>query len=148
MMAGKRVFVDINVLVYFTFAHFAEHRGARHRLAECESLPGTLWTSRQVLREFLAIATRPGFLTPSPSLSFLGKTVRAFENQFEIAADDAEVTALLLELLENPGAQGKQVHDANVVATMRRHRISDLLTHNTTDFRRYAPWISVLPLIP
>jgi predicted nucleic acid-binding protein len=79
---------------------------------------------------------------------FPANTVRAFENQLQITADDAEVTALLLELVENPGAHGKQVHDANIVATMRRHRISHLLTHNTTDFRRYALWVTVLPLIP
>jgi predicted nucleic acid-binding protein len=93
MTAGSHVFVDTNVLVYFTFTHFAEHQGARQRLAECEGLPAPLWTSRQVLREFLAVTTRPGFLAPLPSLPFLAKTVRAFENQFLIAADDAEVTA-------------------------------------------------------
>jgi len=46
MTAGSPVFVDTNVLVYFTFTHFAEHREARRRLAECESLPAALWTSR------------------------------------------------------------------------------------------------------
>lgn len=148
MTAGSPVFVDTNVLVYFTFTHFAEHQGARQRPAEYEGLPATFWTSRQVLREFLAVTTRPGFLTRLPSLPFLARTVRAFEKQFRIAADDAEVTGLLLELVENPGAQGKQVHDANIVATMRRHRISHLLTHNTADFRPYAPWVTVLPLIP
>jgi predicted nucleic acid-binding protein len=148
MTAGSPVFVDTNVLVYFTFAHFAEHQAARQRLAECERLPVTLWTSRQVLREFLAVTTRPGFLTPLPPPSFLVKTVQAFENQFQIAADDAEVTTRLMELVEDPGAQGKQVHDANIVATMRRHQISHLVTHNAADFRRYAPWIVIVPLIP
>lgn len=148
MRAGSPLFVDTNVLVYFTFIHFAEHQPARQRIAKCESLPAVLWTSRQVLREFLAVATQPGFLTPLPPFTFLADAVRAFENQFQVAADDAEVTALLLELAENPGARGKQVHDANIVATLRRHRISHLLTHNITDFRRYAPWVTVVPLIP
>ena len=148
MTADSPVFVDTNVLVYFTFTHFAEHQGARRRLAECESLPATLWTSRQVLREFLAVATRPGFLTPLPSVRFLAQAVQAFENWFQIAAEDAQVTGLLLELVENPGAQGKQVHDANIVATMRRHRITRLLTHNGSDFRRFSPWVTVVPLIP
>jgi predicted nucleic acid-binding protein len=148
MTAGSAVFVDANVLVYFTFAHFAQHRAARLRLAACENLPVRLWTSRQVLREFLAVTTRPGFLNPMPVLPFLTQIVRSFENLFEIAVDDVEVTARLLELIENPGAQGKQVHDANIVATMRQHRLAYLLTHNTADFRRFARWISVVPLIP
>jgi len=101
-----------------------------------------------VLREFLAVATRPGFLTPLPPVPFLAQAVKAFENWFQLAAEDAQVTALLLELLNNPGAQGRQVHDANIVATMRRHQISHLLTHNAADFRRFAPWITILPLMP
>ena len=62
--------------------------------------------------------------------------------------DDSEVTGLLLELLAKPGAQGRQVHDANLVATMRRHQIPYLLTYNTADFDRYQPWITILPLVP
>jgi predicted nucleic acid-binding protein len=148
MTAGSPVFVDTNVLVYFTFAHFAQHEAARQRLAECDRLPVTLWISRQVLREFLVVTTRPGFLTPLPPSSFLVRAVQAFENRFRIAADDAEVTARLLELVDNPGAQGKQVHDANIVATMRRHQILHLVTHNAADFHRYASWVDVVPLIP
>src|SRR5262245_36900792 len=144
MTAGSAVFVDANVLVYFTFAHFPWHRAARDRLAALESLPVSLTTSRQVLREFLAVTTRPGFLSSLPEVSFLQETVHGFKDRLEIAADDGEVTALLLELLVKPGAQGRQVHDA----TMRRHRIPYLLTHNTTDFERYQSWITVLPLIP
>jgi predicted nucleic acid-binding protein len=147
MTAGSRVFVDTNVLVYFAFAHFAQHHAARQRLAECESLGVTLWTSRQVLREFLVVTTRPGFLTPVPPPSFIVKAVQAFENQFQIAADDAEVTRRLLELVENPGAHGRQVHDANIVATMLCHQISHLVTHNAADFRRYASWVTVVSLI-
>ena len=74
--------------------------------------------------------------------------VEAFEKQFRVAEDDTAVTARLLELIENPGAQGRQVHDANIVATMRQHQLSLLLTHNGSDFRRYASWVTVIPLIP
>ena len=148
MTAGSAVLVDANVLVYATFDHIAWHAAAQRRLAELGTLPVTFWTSRQVLREFLAVTTRPGFLTPLPSPPFLAKTVQHVENRFQIATDDAGVTARLLQLVENPGAQGKQVHDGNIVATMHRHRIPYLLTHNTTDFRRYAPWVTALPLIP
>ena len=43
---------------------------------------------------------------------------------------------------------GKQVHDANIVATMLAHGIPRLLTHNVTDFTRFAAIIAVEPLIP
>jgi predicted nucleic acid-binding protein len=121
---------------------------AQRRLAELAGISTTFWISRQVLREFLAVTTRPGFLAPLPPAEFLVKTVSYFETRFRIAVDDSEVTAGLLDLMCNPGVQGKQVHDANIVATMRRHQISYLLTHNTADFQRYSPCITVLPLVP
>ena len=79
MKAGSAVFVDTNVLVYSTFAHFAQHQAARQRLAECQSLPVTLWISRQVVREFLAVTTRPGFANPAPPTAFVIQMVKAFE---------------------------------------------------------------------
>jgi predicted nucleic acid-binding protein len=42
---------------------------------------------------------------------------------------------------------GKQVHDANIVATMQVYGIDQLLTHNVTDFDRFTEFITVLPLI-
>jgi len=148
MTAGSGVFVDANILVYATFDQTPWHIAAQRRLTEVGRTPVAFWTSRQVLREFLAVTTRQGFLTPLPSPLFLAKTVRHFETRFQIATDDTEVTARLLELIEQPGAQGKQIHDANIVATMRRHGIPYLLTHNVSDFIRYQPWIAVLPLLP
>ena len=42
----------------------------------------------------------------------------------------------------------KQVHDANIVATMQVYGIDQLLTHNVADFARFQPRIAVLPLVP
>ncbi len=105
------------------------------------------WTSRQVLREFLASTTRPGAVVPPPTLDALSQAVRQFEAAFEIGNEDAAVTAILLDLLKSRMVQGKQIHDANIVATMRRYSIPWLLTHNTADFTRYVPDIIVLSLI-
>jgi predicted nucleic acid-binding protein len=105
------------------------------------------WTSRQVLREFLAVTTRPGAVVPAPALDVVTQAVWQFGAEFEIADEDAAVTAILLDLLKSRTVQGKQIHDANIVATMRRYGIPSLLTHNTTDFTRYLPDINLLPLI-
>ncbi len=147
MTAGSAVFLDTNVLVYATFPQFAWHRVACSRLATLAAAPVAFHTSRQVLREFLAAATRPGFMSPMPEIAFLADALRDFEKRFAILAEDGAVTARLVELLEHPGARGRQVHDANIVATMRRHGIASLLTHNPADFERYRSWITVLPLV-
>ena len=39
---------------------------------------------------------------------------------------------------------GKQVHDANIVATMLAHGERRLLTFNGADFRRFEPMIEVV----
>lgn len=40
--------------------------------------------------------------------------------------------------------RGKQVHDANLVATMLVHGVTRLLTFNAADFRRFGTLIEVV----
>ena len=42
------------------------------------------------------------------------------------------------------GARGKQVHDANLVATMLAHGIRRLLTFNLADFQRFAGLVELV----
>ena len=60
---------------------------------------------------------------PAPAPGALTQAIRQFESEFEIADEDAGVTAILIDRLNSRTVQGKQVHDANIVATMRRYRI-------------------------
>ena len=48
--------------------------------------------------------------------------------------------------MEEIPSGGKQVHDANIVATMLIYGIPQILTHNTADFARFSELITVLPL--
>lgn len=107
-----------------------------------------LWISRQVLREYLATLTRPQtFVTPQP-IAILAAQVGQFQAQMNVAEDNATVTANLLVLLNSIGAGGKQVHDANIIATMQAHGITKLLTYNVLDFARFASIVDVIPLVP
>jgi predicted nucleic acid-binding protein len=146
--AGSAVFLDTNILVYASLRGTDFHAAARARLIELENKGAILWASRQVIREFLAVTTRPGTVSPPLTSAVLSQAVRQFEAALQIADEDAAVTTLLLDLLKSRTIQGRQIHDANIVATMRSRGISWLLTHNTADFARYTPDISILPLIP
>jgi len=125
-MPGSPVFLDTNILIYASFPGAPFYDAARARLSELESDGAVFWISRQVLREYLASTTRPGAIVPPPTIVALTQAVRRFEAEFEIADEDAAVTALLLDLLKSRTIQGKQVHDANIVATMRRYNIPSL----------------------
>ena len=52
----------------------------------------------------------------------------------------------LLDLLAAHRTTGRQVHDANIVATMLEHGIRRLLTFNTADFLRFARIVDIEPL--
>jgi len=70
--------------------------------------------------------------------------VRHFQSTFNVLDDDANVFERLLRLLTvHPGA-GKQVHDANLVASMLNHGINYLLTFNVADFRRFDKIIDLV----
>lgn len=117
-------------------------------LADLKSAGIEIWLSRQVLREYLATLTRTQiYAAPQPPV-VLTAQIRQFEVLMKIAEDTAVVTARLLDLLTTIPVGGKQIHDANIVATMQANGISRLLTHNTADFARFAGLISIEPLVP
>jgi predicted nucleic acid-binding protein len=57
--------------------------------------------------------------------------------------DGPEVRERLLSLLATYPVAGKQVHDANIVATMLANDVTRLLTFNIADFRRFAELIAI-----
>jgi predicted nucleic acid-binding protein len=146
--AGKRVFLDTNVLIFAQSALAPEHSVAVVALKDLENSGSEVWISRQVLREYLSGMTRPGTFTGTTPISSLIAHVANFQSQFRIAEDGPAVTGELLRLLTIITSQGKQVHDANIVATMLAHGIPNLLTHNVADFVRFTGLINVVPLTP
>jgi len=144
--AGDPIFVDTNVLVYAGVTSAPLHQVALKAIADQELAGNELWISRQVLREYLAVLTRPQtFASPAP-ISLLISQVRAFESRFQVADEGSQVTAQLLSVIGQVRVGGKQIHDANIVATMLACDVRKLLTHNVADFARFAPLIQVLPI--
>lgn len=142
--AGERIFVDTNVLVYATQATAPWHADARRALTDWRSRGAELWISRQVLREYLSTLSRPQTISAPMPMPVLVQDIRQFESLFIVAEDGPIVTAQLLDLLTAISCAGKQIHDANIVATMLTHGVNKLLTHNERDFSRFAALITVL----
>jgi predicted nucleic acid-binding protein len=144
--AADPVFVDTNILVFANTATAPFHSEAQAALQSIAA-PGTeLWISRQILREYLATLSRPqSFTRPVPVATRVVDVIR-FQSQFRIAEDGPAVTANLLGLLATIPIGGKQIHDANIVATMQTYGLRRLLTHNTADFARFGAIIQVEPL--
>ncbi len=145
-MVADPVFVDTNVLVYATRPSAAQHMAVKAALTRLEEEGSALWISPQVLREYLAAVTRPQATAPALPMATAVADVRRFRATFEVAEEGAGVLHRLLDLLAGSRGAGRQVHDANIVATMLEHGIRRLLTFNAADFRRFARMIDIEPL--
>jgi predicted nucleic acid-binding protein len=143
---GNPVFIDTNVLVYASQIQSPFHQAAMEAIQGFYDAGVELWISRQILREYLATLTRTQQFSITLPIATVLEDIQYFLNRFLIAEDNSQVTERLLTLMETILIGGKQVHDANIVATMLVYGIPQLLTHNTGDFARFSGLITVLPL--
>jgi len=144
---AERIFIDTNILIYASIAEAPLHQPALSRLQAYEQTGQELWISRQVLREYLSVLTRPQSFTAPIPIATLSDLIHALLDRFQVADETSQVTEQLLVLLNQTTVGGRQVHDANIVATMQTFGIQQLLTHNVEDFSRFAGQIVVLPLL-
>ncbi|MBN1284252.1 MAG: type II toxin-antitoxin system VapC family toxin [Anaerolineae bacterium] len=138
------VFIDTNVLVRATLVTAPQHADALVAMERLWSEGMSIWISRQVLREYAAVLTRPQTYAFPISPAAVAAQLRVFLTQFHVADENAQVTTNLMILLETTSLGGKQVHDANIVATMQAYGIGQLLTHNVKDFVRFSGLVNVL----
>ena len=138
------MFLDTNVLVNGRILEAPDHDTARAELEMAIRDAEPLRINRQVLREYLAVVTRPQpwavGLTREEALA----DVERFADAFEILEDGPAVTDRLLALCREVPVGGRQIHDANIVATMLAHGERRLLTFNAADFRRYGDRIELV----
>ena len=138
------MFVDTNVFVNSRIPDAPDHDAARARLDQALRGGEPLRISRQIVREYLAVVTRPQTWTAGITREDALDDARRLLNGFEILEDGPVVTASLIALCREVPAGGAQIHDANIVATMLAHGESRLLTFNVSDFRRYGDRIEIV----
>ena len=139
------MFVDTNVLVAARFATAPTHETARACLRRAsEDQEAALRISRQVIREYLATVTRPqSWSAPLAMAEALGDVSR-LTTYFDVLEDGPQVTDILTSLCCAVQVAGRQIHDANIVATMLAHGERRLLTFNQRDFRRDGARIDLI----
>ena len=135
------VVVDTNVLLAATDRSRAAHAAATAFLNDDGR---RLALTAQIVREYLAVATRPveanGFgLAGADAVA----NVKEFLDDMDVLSEDTLTTARLMDLIDRQAAAGKQVHDANVVAVALAHHASAIVTDNTRHFSRFGDLIAV-----
>ena len=138
------MFIDTNLFVAACNVLAPDNERARALLARAHADFASCCISRQVMREYLSAATRPQTwsqpLTAAEALADLSW----METAFEILEDGPQAMETLAALCREIPVGGKQVHDANIVATMLAHGERRLLTFNIRDFRRYTDHIELM----
>ncbi len=144
MAADSPLFLDTNVLIYASVREAPDHTAVRG-FVERHLAAGTgLYISRQVLREYLAVLSRPQSqfqaIPREKVLDWLG----VWRNRCRVLDDTGPVMETLWRLFADIPFGGKQVHDANLVATLFSHGLDTLVTANTADFVRFTPRLKLI----
>lgn len=144
---ADRAVLDTNVLLAATDEAREEHEYAVAAINLWPASGVVLYTSGQIVREYLAVATRPADhnglgMTQSDAVA----NIRALRARLNLLADDVKMSDRLLEVLDGAHCAGKQVHDANVVATMLVHGVDTIVTMNVDDFTRFGDHVQVVDL--
>jgi len=136
-MGADRCLVDTNVLVYSTVDTCPQYREAREWLAGLHAQQVELCVAPQIVREYLVVLTRGDVFerqfTPEEALGELEGLLPSLV----VLEETEETVRLLRDLVRRYRIRGKQIHDANIVATMMAHGVTRLVTYNPDDFRRF-----------
>ena len=138
------MFIDTNILVKSRILEAPDHDIARARLERAFRNQEPMRISRQVLREYLSVVTRPQSWPIPITRDDALDDVKRLMDAFEILEGGPVVTDLLIELCREVSVGGRQIHDANIVATMLAYGEGRLMTFNTADFRRYGDRIELV----
>jgi predicted nucleic acid-binding protein len=133
------VLVDTNILLRSVEPLHPQHAVAVGAVSQllAESMP--VYFTLQNIAEFWNVATRPvannglGLSIPST----LGE-VEKIEALLTLLPDTPAVYAEWKRIIVEHGVSGVKVHDARLVATMKTHGVSRLLTFDVDDFTRYT----------
>ena len=140
------MFVDTNVLVAARFMTAPAHVAACRCLDRAGDSEEPLHISRQIVREYLVVATRSQIWSKPLVMDDALKDATGLISSFTVLEDSPDVMAALIALCREVPVAGKQIHDANIAATMLAHGERRLLTLNAKDFRRYGGRIELVDL--
>ncbi|MEW6238620.1 MAG: type II toxin-antitoxin system VapC family toxin [Candidatus Omnitrophota bacterium] len=142
----NRLFIDTNILIYATNESSPWRHSAANALMELRRKGIELIVSPQIIREYLCVVTRSASCSKNILFSQILENLNRIQKEFVLVEENRHVVDCLVDIVRNVSVAGKQIHDANIVATMITHGVSHLLTRNTADFIRFSQYIHIAPL--
>jgi len=137
---------DTNIFLRLAEPKHPMHAEARSVISALTAKGDNICVVPQNIIEFWNVATRPS------DKNGLGYTcqqtqteVEKIEKLFHFILDTPAIYAEWKQLVISHAIEGKQVHDTRIVAAMKVHGITHLLTYNKSDFGRFAGIVAVSP---
>jgi len=146
MIKNNIVFIDTNILVYAKIRNNPLNKIVTNKLNDMLA-NNKFCISRQIIREYLSTMTKQKTIEPNINKFEIIDDINRIVNNFLVFNESKVTTEILFELIKVFDVGGKQIHDANIVATMLENNIKDLFTHNVKDFERYKELINIIPLV-
>jgi len=144
--AALHYLLDTNILLRLSKRNRPEVPEIRNALRSLFVMRARLYYTSQNLREFWNVLTRPadrnGF---GLSTAQADQEARRIERAFLFLSDNDAIHKEWRSLVVAHSVSGVQVHDAHLVAAMKVHGITHLLTLNIQDFSRYTEITAVHP---
>jgi predicted nucleic acid-binding protein len=130
--------LDTNVLLRIAQPNHAMHREAKQCVHSLLRRKEAVHIVPQIIFEFWVVATRPVANNGlGLSVEDVKRKVRGAESLFRLMLDTQMIYHEWLRLVGAYSVSGVNAHDARVVAAMKVHQVSHLITFNVEDFRRY-----------
>lgn len=141
------VLVDTGILLRLLQPIDPQHGIVRGAVRGLRARGDSLVISGQNAAEFWNVCTRPATARGGFGLSVAeaDRRLRVIERLFPALPDSTATYPIWRDLIVVHGVQGVQVHDARLVALMRAHGVTHLLTLNGGDFARYTDIIPIAP---
>lgn len=138
--------IDTNILLRLAEPVHPMHSAAQNAINLLVAKGDELCVFPQNLIELWNVATRP---TQYNGLGFSQSQAQAevqrIETFFRLILDTSGIYAEWKRLVIAHAVEGKQVHDTRIAAAMNVHRITQLLTFNKGDFKRFTNILAVSP---
>jgi predicted nucleic acid-binding protein len=138
--------VDTNVLLRSVQKSHPMQSAADRAITLLLDSPESVSVIPQNLIEFWAVATRPQIHNGLElSVDEAARQIAYFKSVFMLLPDTAGIFEEWERLVMRHQGRGKQVYDARLVAAMSIHHLTQLLTFNTDDFKRFTTITAVSP---
>ncbi len=138
---------DTNVFIRLATSHDPLRQVSLDALRELRSRNELLCFTPQILGEFWNVCTRPATVRGGLGLSSAetNRKARLIERNFALLPDNLATFQEWRRLVVAYSIIGIAVHDAKLVASMHVHGLTNLLTFDDGDFKRYKSIVIVNP---